>query len=95
MRDGVGALTPGRWARGVNWTGWCSALTEALPALSGPFGPGAAQLWRAGGRVVSVVGTSRNLSEADQSYQASRSGELRTLEARNGVDTDDECSACC
>ncbi len=90
LRDGVGATTAGPVGDGRQLDRFVQALAEPLTSVSGPFGPGARSFGGLAGALMSVVGTSRNLSEADQGYQAARAGELRTLEARNGVDTDDE-----
>jgi flagellar hook-associated protein 1 FlgK len=90
LRDGVGAIAAGPVGDGRQLDRFVQALSEPLDAVSGPFGPGKRSFGGLASALVSVVGTSRNLSEADQGYQAARAGELRTLEARNGVDTDDE-----
>ncbi len=90
LRDGIGAAAPGPVGEGRQLDRMVAALSESLAAASGPFGPGSRSFGGLAGALISVVGTSRNLAEADQGYQAARLGELRMLEARNGVDTDDE-----
>ncbi len=90
LRDGLGATTPGPSGNSALITDLRAALTQLREPASGGFMAGQRSLATFASDFLSGAATSRLSADGDKAFAKTRLETLTSMEAQNGVDTDQE-----
>ena len=93
LRDGLGATTPGPVGDSTLLTALRSTLTGLREPVSGGFMAGERSFATFSGDLLSSVATSRLTADGEAAYAKTRLETFVSMEAENGVDTDQEMQA--
>lgn len=90
LRDGLGAATPGPAGNSALISDLRAALTALREPVSGGFMAGQRSLGTLASDLLSMAATQRLTADGDAAYARTRLDTLVSMEAENGVDTDQE-----
>ena len=93
LRDGLGATTPGPVGNSTLLGALASTLTGLREPASGGFMAGERSFATFAGDLLSSVATSRLTADGEAAYARTRLETFVSMEAENGVDTDQEMQA--
>ena len=93
LRDGLGATTPGPVGNSALLTTLRTTLTGLREPVSGGFMAGARSFATFAGDLLSGVATARLDADGEAAYARTRLDTFTSMEAENGVDTDQEMQA--
>jgi flagellar hook-associated protein 1 len=90
LRDGLGAVTPGPVGNSALLSSLRSTLNGLREPVSGGFMAGERSFGDFAGDILSGVATERLNADGEASYARTRLETLTSMEAENGIDTDQE-----
>ena len=90
LRDGLGATTPGAVGDSTLLSTLRSTLTSLREPVSGGFMPGQRSFATFASDLLSTAATSRLTADGEAAYARTRLETFTSMEAENGVDTDQE-----